>query len=158
MKNGSGKNLPLRNRFGFTLVEIIIVIAILGILATISILNGRTYLARAEYAAMLTNLKHLMDGEDFYFLDNNTFFPSRGNVNIPKGTAREIPELAYDFPAGHKNRYRIRGTNNANRNFYRIDVWCDFDLNNDGRDDRFTAITDIRRGNVLINREVTKIR
>ena len=35
-------------------------------------------------------------------------------------------------------------------------VRCDFDADNDGRDDRYTATTDIRRGEVQLNRVVVQ--
>ncbi len=139
---------------GFTLVEIMISLAILGILAAISIPNFRSYKDKAEYASMMTTLKYLMDGEDFYFLDNGAFYA----VNIPSGTAMEVPELAYSFPSGHKNRYRIVVTNNNRRNRYRITVFCDFDSDGDGRDDRFTATTNIVNGEVRKNRLIVKTR
>lgn len=139
---------------GFTLVEIMISLAILGILASISIPNYRIYRDKAEYASMLTTLKYLMDGEDFYFLENGAFFA----VNVPSGKAMDIPELAYSFPDGHKNRYKIKVTNNKRRNRYIITAYCDFDSNGNGKDDRFTATTDIWRGEVRKNREIVQTR
>ena len=139
---------------GFTLVEIMISLAILGILASISIPNYRMYKDKAEYASMMTTLKYLMDGEDFYFLENGAFFA----VNVPSGRAKDVPELAYSFPDGHKNRYRIRVINNKRRNRYIITVFCDFDSNGNGKNDRVTATTDIRRGDVRKNREVVQTR
>jgi len=139
---------------GFTLVELMITIAILGILAAISIPNYSVYKAKAEYASMLTTLKYLMDGEDLYFLENGRFFPK----NIPSGTAVDIPELAYSFPAGHKNRYRIRVINNKRRNRYIITAYCDFDSNGNGKKDRFTAITNIVRGEVRKYRVIRQLR
>jgi len=146
-----------RKQKGFTLVEVLAVIAIIGILAAISIPNLGRYLARAEYTSMSVALRHLMDGEDTHFLSNGIFFPRSGNINVPSRTARDIPELAYSFPPGHKNRYIIRGTNNVNRNRYVIDVRCDFDANHNGQNDRFTATTDIRRGQVRLNRVVVQL-
>jgi prepilin-type N-terminal cleavage/methylation domain-containing protein len=139
---------------GFTLVEIMVAIAIIGILAAISIPNYRIYKDKAERASVYTTLKYLMDGADIHLLNDG------GNltVNVPKGSAREIPELAYNFSEGHKNRYRIRVRNRPNRVFYRIDVYCDFDSNGNNRDDRFRAMTDIRRGEVRKNREVVQLR
>ena len=139
---------------GFTLVEIMISLAILGILASISIPNYRIYKDKAEYASMMTTLKYLMDGEDFYFLDNGVFFA----VNIPSKTAMEVPELAYSFSDSNKNRYRIRVINNTRRNRYIIRVFCDFDSNGNGKKDRFTATTNIWRGEVRKNREVVQTR
>jgi prepilin-type N-terminal cleavage/methylation domain-containing protein len=152
-----GQSVLSRRQDGFTFVELIIVLVILGILAAISISNVRSYRAKAEYAAMRTTLKHLMDGEDFSLFKNSTFYPSSGTVNIPKETAMDIPELAYNFPEGHKNRYTIRGTNNSRRNYYRITVRCDFDADNNGRNDRYVVTTNIRRGEVRRNREFSQL-
>lgn len=139
---------------GFTLVEVMVSLVILGILAAISIPNYRSYKDKAEYVSMLTTLKHLMDGEDFYFLENDRFFPKI----IPRGTAVDIPELAYSFPDGHKNRYRIWVLSNRWRDLYVINVSCDFDSNGNGKKDRFRAITYIRRGKVIRNREIVQLR
>jgi len=152
------KYFSSRRNNGFTLVELMIVLAILGVLAAISIPNFSLYRAKAEYAAVRTTLKHLMDGEDFYFAENSSFFPRGGRINIPKGTAKDIPQLAYNFPEGHKNRYIIQGRNNRRRNYYRIQVRCDFDANNNGRNDRYDVITDIRRGVVRKNRQFRQLR
>jgi hypothetical protein len=75
-----------------------------------------------------------------------------------RGTAMDIPELAYSFPDGHKNRYRITVINNPKRNRYRIIANCDFDSNGDGQKNRFTAITNIRHGEARKNREVVQTR
>jgi prepilin-type N-terminal cleavage/methylation domain-containing protein len=139
---------------GFTLVEIMISLAILGILASISIPNFRSYMGKAEKASVLTTLKYLMDGEDFYLFENGGFFA----VNIPARTAMEVPELAYSFSAGNRNRYRINVINNARRNRYRIVALCDFDSNGNGKDDRFTAITNIVNGQVRKNRLIVQTR
>ncbi len=139
---------------GFTLVEIMISLAILGILAAISIPNYSLWKAKAERASMLTTLKYLMDGEDFYLLENGGFFA----VNIPSGTATDVPELAYSFPDGHKNRYRINVINNDRRNRYQITVFCDFDSDGDGTKDRFTATTNIVNDEVRKNRLIVRTR
>ena len=57
-----------------------------------------------------------------------------------------------------KNRYKIKVTSNKNRNRYIITAYCDFDSNGNGKDDRFTATTDINRGEVRKNREVVQTR
>jgi len=145
---------------GFTLVEIMITIAILGILAAISIPNYRLWKDKAEVASMLTTLKYLMDGEDFYNLENGAFYPGSGTLTIPRGKAVDIPQLAYSFPAGHKNSYKIAGVIARpphNRQRYKITVDCDFDSNGNGKDDRVIAVTWIVGGEVRKNRLITQL-
>ena len=152
-----GGSVLFKGQKGFTLVELMISIAILGILAAISIPNFRLYKDKAEYAVVRTTLRQLMDGEDFYLLENNTFYPKSGSIDIPKGIAKDIPELAYSFPKGHKNHYTIRGYNNSYLNYYYINVLCDFDANNNGKNDRVIVITCFLRGNVIYNRELRQL-
>lgn len=96
-----------RREGGFTLIELMVTLAILGILASIGVLNASRFRAKAEYAAIQSTLRSLMDGEDLYFVENDKFYPDRGRVNIPSGAQRSIPELAYNFPSGHKHRFTI---------------------------------------------------
>mgnify|MGYP005644316367 CR=1 FL=1 len=146
---------------GFTLVEIMISLAILGILAAISIPNYKLWKDKAECASMLTTLKYLMDGEDFYNLENGSFYPAAGTLTIPRGEAVDIPQLAYSFNAGHKNSYKIQGVLAKpphNRQRYKITVDCDFDSNGNGKDDQFIAVTWIVGVEVRKNRLITQLR
>ena len=152
-----GESRLFRRQKGFTLIELMVSLAILGILAAISIPNFRSYKDKAEYAAVRTTLKQLMDGEDFYLLENNTYYPRSGSIDIPKGTAKDIPELAYFFPEGHKNRYTIFGYNNTYLNYYYINVLCDFDANNNGRNDRFIVFTYLLGGTVRYYRDLRQL-
>ena len=148
------QNVFQRTTRGFTLVELMVALAILGILAGISVVNAARFRAKAEYAAIQTTLRSLMDGEDLYFVENDKFFPQTGRINIPSGVQRNIPELAYNFPSGHKHRYIIQGRNTARLNRYIITVRSDLDIDGNGRKDQFVARTVIRRGKVAINRAI----
>lgn len=73
---------------GFTLVELMIVVAIIGILAAIAIPNFIKFQARAKQSEAKTNLKGLFQAEKSYFAEHDTysedfkaigFIPERGN-------------------------------------------------------------------------------
>ena len=151
------KSPLFRRQKGFSLIELMAGFAVIAILAAISIPNYRLYKDKAEFASVRATLKHLMDGEDSYLLENSTFYPIFGPISIPKGTAKDIPELAYSFPKGHKNSYTIWGYNNSDINYYYIYVQCDFDANNNGINDIILVITYLLRGDMILNRELRQL-
>jgi len=151
-----------RENAGFTLVELMITIAIIGVLAAISMPAMSAYMARADYAALKLTLDCMMDGEDMYFAENGRFYPPSGTVRVPKGVAKVIPEIACAFSSGHKNSYQIYGYNyNAggrSYNYCYVYVTADFDANNNGYNDIFMMLTYYYNDRVLYNRQLFQLR
>src|SRR5438552_10099231 len=58
---------------GFTLIELMIVVAIIGILAAIAIPNFMTYQAKAKQSEARVNLGGIFTTATSYFAENNTF-------------------------------------------------------------------------------------
>ncbi|GJL52512.1 type IV pilin protein [Candidatus Nitrospira salsa] len=63
----------LRNKRGFSLTELMIVVAIIGILATIAIPKFMTYQAKAKQTEAKNNLVAIHTGEIAYFAENNGY-------------------------------------------------------------------------------------
>ncbi|RMH06731.1 MAG: prepilin-type N-terminal cleavage/methylation domain-containing protein [Nitrospirae bacterium] len=61
------------NQTGFSLTELMIVVAIIGILALVAIPNFMRYQARAKQTEAKTNLVAIHTGEIAYFAENNTY-------------------------------------------------------------------------------------
>ena len=149
-------NKPLRHSTdGFTLVELMIVIALLGVFAAVAAPIMRTYVDKARYSNMKTVLHQLMNGQDAYFIEKGSFYPEgSGKVKIKAGKEKNLPELGYKFPAGHPGRYRIQAINlswgTKKINIYTITVDADFDYNGNGINDRYIVTTDFRNEAPLI--------
>ena len=63
----------MRNKKGFTLIELMIVVAIIGILAAIAIPNFLKFQAKSKQSEAKTNLKAVFTAETSYFGENNTY-------------------------------------------------------------------------------------
>jgi type IV pilus assembly protein PilE len=66
---------------GFTLVELLIVIVIIGILAMIAIPEFQDVKGKANTAVMKTDLRGLSNSEEGYLFDNDTYSSSLAALN-----------------------------------------------------------------------------
>jgi type IV pilus assembly protein PilA len=88
----------LKGQKGFTLIELMIVVAIIGILAAIAIPNFLSYQARSRQAEARTNLGAVFVSEVAYFGENNQY--------------SSFSTIGYTL-AGITNRYTYRSPNIA---------------------------------------------
>jgi prepilin-type N-terminal cleavage/methylation domain-containing protein len=65
--------MKMRARPGFTLVELLIVIVVIGILAMIAIPNFQNTKGKAMKSAMMSDLRNLSTAEESYLFDNETY-------------------------------------------------------------------------------------
>lgn len=73
----------LRKNSGFTLVELLIVVAIIGILAAIAIPQFAAYRAKAYCSAIKSDLANMAIAEEAYFTDNNAYFGGVATTAAP---------------------------------------------------------------------------
>jgi len=62
-----------KNEKGFTLIELMIVIAIIGILAAIAIPQFSAYRTRSFNAAAAADIRNAATAQEAYFVDNQTY-------------------------------------------------------------------------------------
>ncbi len=79
-----------RRRSGFTLVELLVVVAIIGILAGIVAVALPRAIEKAKIARMTGALKELRTSLTLYFTERNSYPPAYGNRSW---TARELPPM-----------------------------------------------------------------
>ena len=95
-----------KNTKGFTLIELMIVVAIIGILAAIAIPNFLKFQAKSKQSEAKTNLKGIYTAETGYFGENNKY-DNFGGVNWePVGTSRYQFVLANSLVGAVDNTHR----------------------------------------------------
>ena len=79
----------MKGNQGFTLIELMIVVAIIGILAAIAIPNFMTYQAKARQSEAKVGLGGMFTAATAYFAEQGTFVATPAAVGyIPTGTPR----------------------------------------------------------------------
>jgi general secretion pathway protein G len=82
--------VTMKNQRGFTLLELIIVVAIIGILATIAMPALKDMPRRANESVLKTNLRTIRDLIDQYYGDQG-HYPETLEVLVDKGYVRMVP-------------------------------------------------------------------
>ena len=103
----------MHRQSGFTLIEVMITIAIVAILAAIAIPNYNNYLTRGKIQEATSNLLGMRVKMEQYFQDNRMYVSPGGGVLAPctAGSSVPLPTLKYfsiTCPTPAANTYTIR--------------------------------------------------
>ena len=74
----------MRKKKGFTLIELMITIAILGILAAVAGPNLAKYISKAKTSEAVVNLKRLFDGSTSYYYRSQDMTGRDGSIIVPQ--------------------------------------------------------------------------
>ncbi len=147
----------IRDKKGFTLVELVVAIGILAVLTATSLPLVTAYRVKAELLDLKLTVKHLKDGLEFCYLENDEFYPEvsgtwlqDGERTVERGEGAEIKEILYTFPPGHKHEYVFKrmkfDIGDDQYDLAWINIHADNDYDRDGMNDEYTVKMYMKNG------------
>jgi len=100
---------------GFTLIEVMMVVAIIGVLAAIAIPQFQSYRRRAQDAAAKTALHQLAKAQEDYYLEYNTYKANQANINTSTGWTVE-PAVVVNILAANTTSWSAVASHSSSPN------------------------------------------
>lgn len=138
----------LKGKKGFTIIELAVTIGIVSVLAATSIPLVTAYRTKTERLDLELTMKHIMDGLEVCYIETDEFFPETtpsgwyeyGELTVEKGEAADLPDILYNFPAGHKHKYIFyyyKFNMGSYYDYSYVRVLADNDYNRNGQNDEY---------------------
>jgi prepilin-type N-terminal cleavage/methylation domain-containing protein len=94
-------HMPNRNRSGFTFVELLTAMLLLGLLSAIAVPRFRSFKERAYFAAMKSDLGNIRIAEEEYFSEHQQYVTDTASLGFRATTNVKVTITSADLSGGY---------------------------------------------------------
>ena len=123
------KNRRIHNTAGYTLIELLTVVTIIGILASIAIPNYRGYRDKAKVVTVVSTLRQIRLAQEVYWTDHQKYFQID-----PTTQTIHIDGLDMDIMIPNGQTYSITTLTSQS---YTVTIETNMDRNQNGINDKY---------------------
>jgi prepilin-type N-terminal cleavage/methylation domain-containing protein len=105
--------LTHKDQKGFTLIELMIVIAIIGILAAIAIPQFSAYRTRAHNSAANADIRNACTAQEAYYVDEQTYANALGLITGSAYGLYTSENVVFSTVSGDANGYTMQSYHNS---------------------------------------------
>jgi len=95
---------------GFTLIELMIVVAIIGILAAIAIPNFMNYQCKAKQSEVKSNLGNIRTAQEAYFAEYDWYGTTSAAIGF---SAKGTPRYTYSYSGRSSTAFIVTGSSTS---------------------------------------------
>ena len=112
--------MTVKNQKGFTLIELMIVIAIIGILAAIAIPQFSKYRKRSYDSSAQSDLRNAATAQEAYYVDQDTYCSA--SITLTSGTYQLFlsEDVVFSIVHGGNDTYRMEAYHPSGNESYVI--------------------------------------
>lgn len=127
----------INNHNGYTLIELLTVITIIGILASIALPNYRGYRDKAKMVTIYATMHQIMLAQEVYWTDFGRFFPDSPMSGTGEVLSIANTDLKISVPNGQTWTIASVGDEDSPVKSYTVSVTTNFDRDQNGIADSF---------------------
>jgi len=107
--------LFIKKKNGFTMLELLMVVIIIGILATIALPQYMSFVEKARAAEAMTTIGALRTAENLYKLENGTYSPNVADLTITVPTSGAATYWTYSVSGASETGFSVTSSRTSKK-------------------------------------------
>lgn len=90
----------MSKKFGFTLIEMMVIVLIIAVLAAVAVPEYQRAVTRTHFVQGITAIKSVIDSQQLYYLENSAYATTMDDLtlSLPQNSFSHFSAMSFDIP------------------------------------------------------------